>query len=56
VSGLDREHVELVLAAIAHASGMGQPGRLIDIGPDGIARFVSTSPLFTWPAEALAAE
>lgn len=50
VTGLDREHVQLVLAAIAHAAGMSTPGRTIEQDADGIPRFVNTTPIYTWPA------
>jgi hypothetical protein len=49
LSGLDRKHVELVLAAVAHAAGEHEPGRTIrEVG--GTPTFVDVQPLYAWPA------
>lgn len=50
VTGLDRRTVALVLAAIAHASGMHEPGRGIESNAAGIPQLVDVAPLYTWPA------
>ena len=47
--GLDREHAQLVLAAIAHAAGFHQPGRTIELVDDK-PRFVNVDALYAWPA------
>jgi hypothetical protein len=58
IPGLDRDHIKLVLAALAHASGShehtGRPvpdpqGRFV--GPDGITRmsFERLGSLYPWP-------
>lgn len=47
--GLDREHATLVLAAVAHASGQHEHGKTIELVDDR-PQFVTTTPLFTWPA------
>lgn len=49
VTGLDRKHVQLVLAAIAHAAGMATDGRTIQEGADGVPHLVNVDPLYTWP-------
>ncbi|WP_336624966.1 MULTISPECIES: ATP-binding cassette domain-containing protein [unclassified Microbacterium] len=46
--GLDREHAELVLAAIAHAAGFHEPGRTIEM-VHGAPRIVDVDALYTWP-------
>ena len=46
--GLDREHAQLVLAAIAHAAGFHQPGRTIELVDDK-PRFVDVDALYAWP-------
>lgn len=51
IVGLDRRHVQLVLAAIAHAAGMSEPGRTIEEAADGRPHFVDVGALYTWPAE-----
>lgn len=48
ISGIDRDVVVLVLAAIAHASGTHEPGRSIDF-IDGQPRIVAVDALYTWP-------
>jgi ABC-type branched-subunit amino acid transport system ATPase component len=47
VAGLDREHTRLVLAAVAHANGMHEPGRTVELVED-TPRIVPTSALYTW--------
>ena len=47
--GLDREHAQLVLAAIAHAAGFHQPGRSIEL-VDETPRLVDVDALYTWPS------
>ena len=47
--GLDRGHVQLVLAAIAHAAGFHQPGRTIELVDDK-PRFLDVDALYAWPA------
>ncbi len=47
--GLDREHAELVLAAIAHAAGFHQPGRTIEL-VDDTPRLVDVDALYSWPS------
>lgn len=49
ISGLDRDLVVLVLAAIAHASGTHEPGRSVDF-VDGQPRIVAVDALYAWPA------
>lgn len=50
LSGIDRDHMELVLAAIAHAAGYATAGRTIEMNADGHPQIVPTQPLYTWPA------
>lgn len=50
VPGLDRGHVALVLAAIAHAAGFHEAGRTIDV-VDGAPRLVDVPALYLWPTE-----
>lgn len=47
--GLDREYAQLVLAAIAHASGFHRPGRSIEL-VDERPRLVDVDALYTWPS------
>lgn len=49
LAGLDREHLALVLAAIAHTGEAHKPGRTIEL-IDGQPQFVNVPPLYTWPA------
>lgn len=48
IPGLDRAHLQLVLAAIAHAGGATASGRTIEI-IDNEPRIVATEPLYAWP-------
>lgn len=50
VSGLDREHLDLVLAAIAHAGGSHEHSRF-DIGEDDQVRIRRFDTLHRWPNE-----
>lgn len=49
VSGLDRHHLDLVLAALAHAGG-SQEHAAVTVDPDGTARVSHPGPLHPWPA------
>lgn len=51
VAGLDYDYAALALAAIAHASGWAEPGRLLRPGADGTVQFVTVPALVTWPVE-----
>ena len=51
VSGLDRHHLDLVLAALAHAGGSHEHAA-VALDPDGTAHFSSPGPLHPWPATA----
>lgn len=50
-SGLDREGLDLLLAAIAHAGGSHEHGG-IEFGHDGQAHLVRHSTLHPWPTDA----
>lgn len=50
VAGLDLAHTRLVLAAIAHAAGLGEPGTTIQT-VDGVPTIVHYDALATWPDE-----
>lgn len=49
VSGLDRHHLDLVLAALAHAGGSHEHAAVV-LDPDGTAHLSSPGPLHPWPA------
>lgn len=49
LAGLDREHLALVLAAIAHTGEAHKPGRTIE-PVAGQPQFVNVPALYTWPA------
>jgi len=49
VSGLDRHHLDLVLAALAHAGG-SQEHAALTLDPDGTAHLSSPGSLHPWPA------
>lgn len=48
VAGLDLEPTRLVLAAIAHAAGLGEPGTTIQT-VDGVPTIVPYDALASWP-------
>ena len=48
IPGLDRDRLQLVLAALAHAAGFHEPGRTIEI-VDERPQMVRTSALYSWP-------
>ncbi|ROP44386.1 MULTISPECIES: hypothetical protein [unclassified Rathayibacter] len=50
VAGLDLEYTRLVLAAIAHAAGLGEPGTTIQT-IDGVPTIVPRDALASWPNE-----
>ncbi|MCJ1685376.1 hypothetical protein [Rathayibacter sp. VKM Ac-2928] len=50
VAGLDFEHARLVLAAIAHAAGLAEPGTTIQT-IDGVPTIVPHDALAPWPNE-----
>lgn len=50
LSGLDRPHQELVLAAVAHAAG-SREGTNVTFDHSGHPRFQRASSLFTWPGD-----
>ena len=50
IAGLDVEHTRLVLAAIAHAAGLGEPGTTIQT-IDGVPTIVPRDALASWPNE-----
>jgi hypothetical protein len=50
VSGLDRHHLDLVLAALAHAGGSHEHAAVI-LDPDGAAHLSSPGSLHPWPTE-----
>ena len=53
VSGLDRHHLDLVLAALAHAGGSHEHMSVV-LDPDGAAHLSNPGPLHSWPtAESL---
>jgi hypothetical protein len=47
LAGLDRRHVHLVLAAVAHASGT-HDHQEIAFGPDGTVAFARPGPIHRW--------
>jgi len=49
VSGLDRHHLDLVLAALAHAGGSHEHAA-VTLDPDGTAHLSRPGPLHPWPA------
>ena len=49
VSSLDRHHLDLVLAALAHAGGSHEH-TAVTLDPDGTAHLSSPGPLHPWPA------
>jgi hypothetical protein len=49
VTGTDRRHVQLILAAIAHAAGVGTPGHDVEHDDNGVAHIVTAPALYTWP-------
>jgi len=49
VSGIDRDQMKLVLAAITHAAGYAVAGRTIEMNADGHPEIVPTEPLYAWP-------
>lgn len=48
VSGLDRHHLDLVLAALAHAGGSHEHAVVV-LDPDGAAHLSSPGSLHPWP-------
>lgn len=50
VSGLDRDHLQLVLAAIAHAGGSHQHSDLV-AGEDGSVSYQQVDSLYPWPKD-----
>lgn len=52
LAGVDRTHLALILAALAHAGGSHQHSDLVVAG-DGSCRFVELPPLVSWPASAV---
>ena len=50
ITGIDRDQMRLVLAAITHAAGYAVTGRTIETNADGHPQIVPTEPLNTWPA------
>lgn len=50
VAGLDLEPTRLILAAIAHAAGLGEPGTTIQT-IDGVPTIVPHDALASWPNE-----
>jgi len=51
VTGLDREGLDILLAAIAHAGGSHEHGG-VEFGQDGQAHLVRHSTLYPWPTDA----
>lgn len=51
VVGLDRDPLDLVLAALAHAAGSHEHATLT-FAPDGTAHFSRPGPLHPWPSSA----
>lgn len=49
ISGLDRKHVSLILAAIAHASGSHQDSEMIGDPATGNVTFEQPGSLYPWP-------
>lgn len=50
-SGVDRDHLDLALAAIAHAGGSHQHALLVRDEQRGTARLVKPGPVHGWPGE-----
>jgi hypothetical protein len=50
LTGIDRDHVELVLAAVAHTAGAHEPGSTIRLDDAGTPTVVRTEALYEWPA------
>lgn len=50
VTGLDRTHLDLVLAALAHAGGSHEHAALT-LDPDGTVHLAQPGPLHRWPAD-----
>lgn len=50
LSGIDREHIVLVLAAVAHTAGAHEPGSTIGQDDAGVPRIQRTEALYEWPA------
>ncbi len=48
VTGLDREHLHLVLASLAHAAGSHEHAALT-LSPDGVAHLTRPGPVVAWP-------
>lgn len=48
ISGLDRQHTHLVLAALAHTAGFGSAGMGVRQGPGGLAQIGPVPPLYTF--------
>ncbi|WP_448060594.1 hypothetical protein [Cellulomonas hominis] len=48
VTGLDRHHLDLVLAAFAHAGGSHEHADMT-VTPDGTAHLTNPGPLHPWP-------
>lgn len=48
LTGLDREHLHLVLAAIAHTGGVSTPER-VAVLVEGHMGYEEIAPLYTWP-------
>lgn len=49
--GLDRPHLKLVMAAVSHAAGSHQSGRIISFHGDGVSvgPLEDFGPLYPWP-------
>jgi hypothetical protein len=48
VTGVDRSHLHLVLAALAHAAGSHEHTDVV-VGPDGNAHLTRPGPVVPWP-------
>jgi hypothetical protein len=48
VTGLDRQHLHLVLASLAHAAGSHEHAALT-LDPDGVAHLTRPGPVVAWP-------
>lgn len=51
VAGLDRDTLDLALAAIAHSGGWSSPGRTIRTGADGRPEIQDVGALYSWPGD-----
>lgn len=51
VAGLDRDTLDLALAAIAHSGGWSSPGRTIRTGADGGPEIQDVGALYSWPGD-----